>query len=85
MFGMRSLNLYWIVEVTNQCLVTGNSFGNGDSPAYFLLLVQTVLNIIKIPPIKMAIAKPPAIESSKSVFSITYNHSPLNHPCLELR
>ena len=41
--------------------------------SYFFLVVHTVLNIIKIPPIKMAIASPPAIKfSTSSLISIGY-------------
>ncbi len=37
---------------------------------YFFLVVQTVVNIISKPPMKIAIAKPPATQLSQSVFSI---------------
>ncbi|HEY9614012.1 hypothetical protein [Allocoleopsis sp.] len=46
---------------------------SGVDWAYFFLLVQTVVNIISIPPTKMAIASPPATQFSHSVFSITLN------------
>ncbi|MDB9339262.1 hypothetical protein [Nodularia spumigena] len=48
---------------------------NDESP-YFLpflvlnLVVNTVVNIINIPPIRIAIASPPVIKSSKLLFSI---------------
>jgi hypothetical protein len=53
--------------------------GNGKTPdvanravdwTYFLLVVQTVVNIISKPPIKIAIANPPATQFSHSVFSM---------------
>ncbi len=41
--------------------------------SYFFLVVHTVLNIIKIPPIKIAIASPPAIKfRTSSLISIVY-------------
>ncbi len=53
------------------------------SPTYFFLVVQTVVNIIRRPPIKIAIAKPAATEFSHSVFSIT-SSLVLNHRFLVL-
>ncbi len=37
---------------------------------FFALVVKTLVNIIRNPPMIMAIANPPAIKSSEAVFSI---------------